>query len=337
MANGPGPVTGRYLSVAEREEIALGLARRESYRQIGRRLGRPASTISREAARNRGGRGYRAVAAQAAAEMRARRPKTAKLAANGELREWVQQQLAKKWSPEQISAMLKVEFPGRAEMRVSHETIYQSLYVQGRGALRRELAVCLRTGRALRKPRRRQGERRGKIPGMVMISERPGEVADRAVPGHWEGDLIMGAGNKSAIGTVVERATRFVLLLHLPDGHQAPQVAEAMTEVMKTLPAAVRRSLTWDQGSEMAAHAQIAVAADLDIYFCDPHSPWQRGTNENTNGLLRQYFPKGTSLSGYSQEHLQAVADELNARPRKTLGYQSPAEAMAQILARDAA
>jgi IS30 family transposase len=337
MANGPGPVTGRYLSLAEREEIALGLARGESYRQIGARLGRPASTISREVARNRGGRGYRAVAAQAATEMRAQRPKTAKLAGNRRLRGWVADRLAERWSPEQISVMLERQFPGEPEMRVSHETIYQSLYVQGRGALRRELAVCLRTGRALRKPRRTADKRRGRIKDMVMISERPAEAADRAVPGHWEGDLIMGAGNKSAIGTVVERTTRFVLLLHLPAGHEAPQVAEAMTVAMKTLPAAVRRSLTWDQGSEMAGHAQIAVAADLDIYFCDPHSPWQRGTNENTNGLLRQYFPKGTDLSVHGGDRLEEVAAELNARPRKTLGWRTPAQALQEVLAKDAA
>jgi len=218
-------------------------------------------------------------------------------------------------------------------MRVCHETIYQSIYVQGRGALRRELSACLRTGRALRRPRRKDGERRGKIPGMVMISERPAEVADRAVPGHWEGDLILGAGNRSAIGTLVERSTRFVLLLHLPDGHGAGAVAAHMTEVMATLPAQLRRSLTWDQGREMTNHAQVAAATDLEIYFCDPHSPWQRGSNENTSGLLRQYFPKGTALSGHSREHLETVAAELNARPRKTLGWKSPAEALDEVLA----
>ena len=218
-------------------------------------------------------------------------------------------------------------------MRVSHETIYQSIYVQGRGALRRELAVCLRTGRALRKPRRKEGERRGRIPGMVMISERPAEAQDRAVPGHWEGDLIIGAGNKSAIGTLVERSTRFVLLLHLPDGYGADQVAAAMTAAMSGLPAALRRSLTWDQGKEMTGHAQIALATGLDIYFCDPHSPWQRGSNENTNGLLRQYFPKGTDLSVHSPGHLQAVAAELNSRPRKTLGWKTPAQALDEFLA----
>jgi transposase, IS30 family len=221
-------------------------------------------------------------------------------------------------------------------MWVSHETIYQSIYVQGRGALRRELASCLRTGRALRKPRRKEGERRGRIKDMVMISERPAEAADRAVPGHWEGDLIIGSRN-SAIGTLVERSTRFVLLLHLPHGHGAAAVAAAMTEAMATMPAALRRSLTWDQGSEMAGHAQITVATDLVIYFCDPHSPWQRGSNENTNGLLRQYFPKGTNLAVHSREHLDAVAAQLNARPRKTLGWKTPAQALDEVLAQQAA
>ena len=336
-SNGPGPVSGRYLSLADREEIMVGLARGESYRVIGARIGRPASTISREVRRNGPAKRYRALRAQALAEERARRPKTAKLAGNAELRHWVQRHLEMKWSPEQISARLVIAFPRRRKMRVSHETIYQSLYVQGRGALRRELAKSLRTGRALRRPRRKDGERRGKIPGMVMISERPAEAADRAVPGHWEGDLILGAGGTSAIGTLVERATRFVMLLHLPGGHGAEQVAAAMTEVMGTLPAQLRRSLTWDQGSEMAGHAQIALAADLDIYFCDPHSPWQRGSNENTNGLLRQYFPKGTSLAGHRPAHLAAVADELNGRPRKTLGWKTPAEALAEVLDHDAA
>ena len=268
----------------------------------------------------------------AQAQHRARRPKTAKLAGNAELRELVAARLKQKWSPEQVSRWLRRQFPDRPEMQVCHETIYQSLYVQGRGALRRELASCLRTGRALRKPRRGDGERRGKIPGMVMISERPAEVADRAVPGHWEGDLILGAGNKSAIGTLVERSTRFVLLLHLPDGHGAEAVAAQMTQVMATLPAQLRRSLTWDQGSEMSNHVQVAAATDLDVYFCDPHSPWQRGSNENTNGLLRQYFPKGTDLSRQSTDDLAAVAAALNGRPRKTLGWKTPAEALDEFL-----
>jgi IS30 family transposase len=330
--NGPGLVSGRYLSVAEREEIALGLAAGWSQRQIAARLGRPPSTVSREIRRNGTRRGYRAVAAQAQAEFRAARPKTAKLAGNDRLRGQVQARLEQRWSPEQISVMLRRQFPDDLEMRVSHETIYQSIYVQGRGALRRELAACLRTGRALRRPRRATGERRGKIPGMVMISDRPAEAADRAVPGHWEGDLIMGRASRSAIGTLVERSTRFVLLLHLPRGHDAPAVAAAMTEAMGSLPAALRRSLTWDQGSEMALHRQISLATDLDIYFCDPHSPWQRGSNENTNGLLRQYFPKSSDLSAHSREHLDAVAAQLNSRPRKTLGWKTPAQALQDVL-----
>jgi transposase, IS30 family len=336
--NGAGPVSGRYLSLAEREEIAVGLAAGDGVRVIAARLGRAPSTVSREVRRNCLSRGrYRAVAAQRRAEDRARRPKAAKLAGDGELREYVQGRLRKRWSPEEISARLKLEFPDRPEMRVSHETIYQSLYVQGRGALRRELAASLRTGRALRRPRRKEGERRGRIKDMVMISERPAEAADRAVPGHWEGDLLVGAAGKSAIGTLVERATRFTMLVPLPAGRDAAAVAEALTPVIASLPDALRRSLTWDQGWEMRSHAQIAVDADCEIYFCDPHSPWQRGTNENTNGLLRQYFPKGTGLGGHSPAHLAAVADELNGRPRKTLGWKTPAEALAEIMDRDAA
>jgi len=333
-SNGPRPVSGRYLSLVEREEIAVGLAAGQSVRVIAAGLGRSPSTISREVRRNsRGRRYYRALAAQGQAQWRARRPKMARLAGDAVLRAWVQDKLEHRWSPGQISVMLEREFPDDPGMRVSHETIYQSIYVQGRGALRRELAVCLRTGRAVRKPRRREGERRGRIPGMVMISERPAEAADRAVPGHWEGDLIIGAGNKSAIGTLVERSTRFVLLLHLPDGYSPDRVAAAMTEAMGGLPEAIRRSLTWDQGKEMTGHAQIAAGTGLDIYFCDPHSPWQRGSNENTNGLLRQYFPKGTSLAGHSRERLQAVAGELNSRPRKTLGWKTPAQALDEFLA----
>jgi IS30 family transposase len=332
--NGPGPVAGRYLSLGEREEIAALAAAKVGVRAIAAQLGRSPSTVSREVRRNGSPkRGYRAAAAQAQAEARAARPKEAKLAVNAELREWVQQKLKLKWSPEQISRTLAREFAGRPEMRVSHETIYQSLYVQGRGALRRELARHLRTGRALRKPHRKEGERRpGRIPGMVNISERPAEAEDRAVPGHWEGDLIMGRQNKSGIGTLVERSTRFTMLLHLPDGTGAGQVADAMTAAASELPAALRRSLTWDQGREMAGHAQVTLAAGLDIYFCDPHSPWQRGSNENTNGLLRQYFPKGTVLSVHSREHLDEVAAELNSRPRKTLGWKTPAEALQEVL-----
>jgi len=336
--NGAGAVSGRYLSVAEREEIALGVAAGQSCRQIAARLGRAPSTVSREVARNgyRGRCRYRALAAQAQADFRARRPKTAKLAGNDRLRDWVAARLEERWSPEQISVMLQAEFPDEPEMRVSHETIYQSIYVQGRGALRRELAACLRTGRALRKPRRKEGERRGRIKDMVSISERPAEAYDRAVPGHWEGDLIIGSRH-SAIGTLVERSTRFVLLLHLPHGHDPASVAAAMTEAMAGLPTALRRSLTWDQGREMAYHQKITLATDLEIYFCDPHAPWQRGSNENTNGLLRQYFPKGTDLRTHDRQHLEAVAAQLNARPRKTLGWKTPAQALDEVLAAAAA
>jgi IS30 family transposase len=324
--------------VGEREEIAVGLAAGESLRVIAARLGRSASTVSREVRRNsRGRRFYRALAAQGQAQHRAGRPKTAKLAGNAVLRGWVQDKLEERWSPEQISVMLAREFAGDAGMRVSHETIYQSLYVQGRGALRRELAACLRTGRALRRPRRKEGERRGRIKDMVMISERPAEAADRAVPGHWEGDLIIGKNGRSAIGTLVERSTRFVLLLHLPGGYDAASVAGAMTQAMAGLPASLRRSLTWDQGREMAGHARIAVGTGLEVYFCDPHSPWQRGSNENTNGLLRQYFPKGTNLAAHGKERLDEVAAQLNSRPRKTLGWRTPAQALDGYLARDAA
>jgi IS30 family transposase len=332
MSNAPRSASGRYLSFAEREEIAIGLAEGRSIRAIAAALGRAPSTVSREVARNRTARGYRAGAAEDKAMARARRPKTAKLARCGRLREEVQDRLQRRWSPEQIAATLKADFPSEPEMWVSHETIYQSLYVQGRGALRRELAVCLRTGRALRRTRRRPDERRGRIPGMVNISERPAEADDRAVPGHWEGDLILGKDGKSAIGTLVERATRFCLLLHLPSGYDPATVRDQMIEAIGTLPEQLRRSLAWDQGREMTYHAQISLAADIDIYFCDPHSPWQRGSNENTNGLLRQYFPKGTDLLVHSAEHLAAVAAELNARPRKTLGWSSPAQALARVL-----
>jgi len=329
---GPGPVSDRFLSLAEREEIAVGRAQGLSARAIAGRLGRAPSTVCRELARGGEPGRYRAVVAQQRADERGRRPKRAKIAACPRLRAQVQAWLDCKWSPEQISAMLKAQFPDDPEMRVSHETIYQSIYVQGRGALRRELAACLRTGRAVRRPRRRADERRGRIAGMVMIAERPAEADDRAVPGHWEGDLIMGAGNASAIGTLVERASRFTMLLHLPEGYQPATVAAAMTQAASSLPAQLRRSLAWDQGKEMAGHAQITMATGMPVYFCDPHSPWQRGSNENTNGLLRQYFPKGTNLAVHSREHLQAVAAELNSRPRKTLGWRTPAQALDQLL-----
>jgi IS30 family transposase len=338
--NGPSAGSGRYLSLAEREEISVGLAQRLSRRQIARRLGRPVSTVSREIRRNSVRGTYRAHLAQREAQGRARRPKPAKLAVNDELREWVQQKLRLDWSPEEISGRLKTEFPGRAEMRVSAETIYQSLYVQGRGALRRELAAHLRTGRSLRRPRRAAPETaggRGRLAGMVNISERPAEAADRAVPGHWEGDMIEGKAGRSQIGTLVERATRYTMLVPLPDGKTAEAFAAAVTPVIAGLPASLRRSLTWDQGKEMALHDRIAVAADCKIYFCDPHSPWQRPSNENTNGLLRQYFPKGSDLTAHSPQRLAEVADLLNGRPRKVLGWKTPAEAMAEFLDSQAA
>jgi transposase, IS30 family len=340
--------SGYRLTLAEREEIACLREARCSVREIARRIGRPPSTVSRELARNSTGhRGvYRAGKAQAEAERRARRPKQRRLAISGPLRALVEAGLEKNHSPQQIARRLRRQFPNDPEMWVSHESIYQALYqalyVQGRGGLRRELTQHLRTGRSLRKPHRKPGaptHRRGRIPGMVMISERPPEVADRAVPGHWEGDLILGtlgsrgaAGSGSAIGTLVERATRYVILLHLPHGHGALAVQEAMVAAMADLPETLRRTLTWDQGREMYNHAQIAEATGLDIYFCDPHSPWQRGSNENTNGLLRQYFPKGTDLSVHGPGILQNVADELNGRPRMTLDWATPAEALDQLL-----
>jgi IS30 family transposase len=327
-------VTVPSLSFAEREEISYRRASGQGVREIARALERSASTVSRELSRGtlRRKTGYRASVAQARADFRSRRPKVSLLARHDRLREHVQDRLEAKDSPEQISRRLVIDFPEDLEMRVSYETIYQSLYVQGRGALRRELTVCLRTGRALRKPRRKSVERRGRIANMINISERPAEVEDRAVPGNWEGDLITGAENKSAIGTLVERAVGYVMLLHLPNAHGALEVEAAIVKSMSALPATLRRTLTWDQGREMTNHVEIAAATDLNIYFCDPHSPWQRGTNENTNGLLRQYFPKSTDLSGYHPDYLEFVAAQLNNRPRKRLGWRTPAEALDQLL-----
>ena len=376
------PLSGRYLSFAEREEIAILHARGCGVREIARSLGRSPSTISRELRRNAatrsGGCEYRDTTAQWHADRRAQRPKTAKLTANDRLRGYVQDRLAgeverpdgtavagpqvrwigrrhgrrmdrrwaRGWSPEQISARLPVDFPDDESMRVSHEAIYQALYVQGRGALRRELTACLRTGRALRVPRARSRARgKGFVSEEILISERPAEAEDRAVPGHWEGDLILGVGS-SAIGTLVERSTRFTMLLHLPPmddrgprvkngpalaGHGAEAVRDAIATAITTLPAQLLRSLTWDQGSEMSQHAQLRIDTGLVVYFCDPHSPWQRGTNENTNGLLRQYFPKGTDLTRHNAEDLAAVAATLNGRPRKTLGWKTPAEALDEV------
>jgi transposase, IS30 family len=273
------------------------------------------------------------LAAERTAAKRARRPKLRKLALHDRLRAEVQTRLQLHHSPQQIARRLRRDFADDAEMWVSHEAIYQAIYVQGRGSLRRELHQCLRTKRAIRRPQHQPGTRRGRIPDMVNISERPPEVADRAVPGHWEGDLILGSTKSaSAIGTLVERTTRFVMLLHLPDDHCALAVQNAIVEKMTQLPQQLRRSLTWDQGSEMANHIAIAAATDLEIYFCDPHSPWQRGSNENTNGLLRQYFPKGTDLSVFPDHYLDYVAAELNGRPRKTLDWKTPAEALDELL-----
>jgi IS30 family transposase len=374
------PLSRRYLSFAEREELAILRAQGAGVRQVARRLGRDPSTISRELRRNattRGGRlDYRASTAQWHADRHARRPKLAKLAVNDALREYVQDRLAgtvtapggipvpgpevcwigrrhgrrqdrrwaNAWSPQQIAHRLRVDFPHDEAMRISHEAIYQALYVQGRGALRRELTACLRTGRALRVPRARtRGRGKQFVSPEIMISERPAEVQDRAVPGHWEGDLILGLGS-SAIGTLVERTTRFTMLLHLPRmtghgqprvnngpalaGHGAQAVRDAIATSITTLPEQLRQSLTWDQGAELAQHAHLRIDTGLVIYFCDPHSPWQRGSNENTNGLLRQYFPKGTDLSKHSSDDLDAVAAALNRRPRKTLGWRTPAEAL---------
>ncbi len=378
-------LSGRYLSFAEREEIALLRVQGLGVCEIAHRLGRASSTISRELRRNAatrsGGLDYRATTAQWHADRAARRPKPAKLAANDALRHYVQDRLsgavaapdgariagpevrwngrrsgrrqhrrwATAWSPEQIASRLPIDFPEDKTMRISHEAIYQALYVQGRGALRRELTACLRTGRALRMPRARaRGRGKSFVSSEIMISERPAEVADRAVPGHWEGDLILGLGS-SAIGTLVERTTRFTILLHLPRmagygddarvkngpalaGHGAEAVCDAIAQTITTLPEQLRRSLTWDQGAEMAQHAKLRIGTGLQVYFCDPHSPWQRGTNENTNGLLRQYFPKGTDLSAHSADEIEAVALTLNMRPRKALDWKTPAEALDQYL-----
>jgi transposase, IS30 family len=323
------PPSSRRLSLDERIEVQLGLAQRKSLREIAGELGRAPSTISREV-NHHGGRGrYRAVTAHRHAQRAARRPKTPKLA-SVELAGHVEGWLLQWWSPEEIAAKLRLEFPQRPEMWVSHETIYKSLYVQGRGELRRELHQCLRTGRA---QRRHQGRAKGgSIKDMVMISERPAEIEDRAVPGHWEGDLIIGANNQSAIGTLVERSTRFVMLLHLPRDATAATVRDAMTAKILTLPAALRRSITWDQGKEMAQHAQFTIDTGVPVYFADPHSPWQRGSNENTNGLLRQYFPKGISLRRFTEADLDTAADSLNSRPRKTLGWDTPSERLNQLL-----
>jgi IS30 family transposase len=378
-------VSGRYLSFGEREEIALLRAQGRGVREIARRLRRSPSTISRELRRNASTRTwrleYKASVAQWHAERRARRPKVAKLVASGRLCAYVQERLSgvlcggggqavgppgprwsgrnkphrvdrrwvQGWSPEQIASRLRVDFPDDPSMRISHEAIYQALYVQGRGALRRELVACLRTGRALRVPRARARRKAwAHVTPEVMISERPAEAADRAVPGHWEGDLLIGL-ERSAIGTLVERATRFTILIHLPRedgygtipraknspalaGYGAVTMKNALASTMTTLPEQLRRSLTWDRGKELSQHAAFKVETRIPVYFADPQSPWQRGTNENTNGLLRQYFPRGTDLARWSADELEAVAAALNSRPRKTLDWRTPAEALNEYL-----
>ncbi len=321
------------LSRAEREEISRGLARGESLRAIGRAIGRLHTTVSREVKRNGGRERYRAQPADQAAWDRARRPKPSKLCLNSLLRAVVSEKLCQKWSPEQISGWLRRTYPDDLAMQISHETIYLSLFVQSRGALRRELCAHLRRGQRVRRPRKQRSKHQGqgRIAGRVMISERPAEAQDRAVPGHWEGDLLLGR-KPSGIATLVERQTRYVQLIALPSGQSAEAVRDALAESIGSLPEQLRRSLTWDQGKEMAEHAKFTVDSGVQVYFCDPRSPWQRGSNENTNGLLRQYFPKRTDLAAFDQEQLDAVAAELNGRPRQTLGWMTPADRLAHVL-----
>ena len=324
----------RRLSVSDREELSRGLVAGDSLRSIAGRLGRAPSTISREVAWS-GNRGkYRAWRAEEEATQRARRPKDEKLAINVGLCREVERRLEERWSPQQVSRRLVADYPDDLEMRVSHETIYKSLFVQARGGLRKELTACLRTGRAQRRPHMRtEYSGGGRLRDMVLISERPAEAADRAVPGHWEGDLIIGKGGRSAIGTLVERKSRYVMLLHLPNGRTAPDVRVALTRKVSELPAELRRTLTWDQGKEMAEHVRFRTDTKMDVFFCDPHSPWQRGSNENTNGLLRQYFPKTADLSLHTAAHLDAVARQLNNRPRQTLNWMKPSEVFCQTVA----
>ena len=323
--------SGRYLGFAERERISRGLAAERSFHSIGRELGRPASTISREVGGEQGRSSYRALSAHRRSLERLRRPKPSKLSRLPRLRGEVESMLCKRYSPEQISAKLKRDFPDEEEMRISHETIYQSLYIQSRGELRRQLAANLRSGRSRRRSSSRLG-RRGRIVDMVPISERPPEVADRAVPGHWEGDLLVGAYGRSFIATLVERHTRYVMLARLGNDGTTEHVIDALKQRIRDLPRQLLLSLTWDQGKELAAHARLTEETGIDVYFCDPHSPWQRGSNENTNGLLRQYLPKGSDLAAHSQLELDKIAAELNGRPRKTLDWDSPAERMQQLL-----
>jgi transposase, IS30 family len=319
------------LTIDERERILLGIGRGESLSAIARGLGRSPSTVTREVNANGGREAYSAWAAHRRAGAEARRPKPCKLR-RGRLLRVVARDLQRLWSPQEISRRLPLDYPDDPEMRVSHETIYQSLFVQGRGELRRELARCLRSGRTTRRPRGTT-ERRGRLPGMVMISDRPAEAQDRAVPGHWEGDIILGEGGRSAVGTLVERSTRLLLLLDLGGDRSAQAVDAAMRKTIADLPKELCRSITWDQGAEMAKHAEFTITTGVPIYFCDPHAPWQRGSNENTNGLLRQYLPKGTDLSRVSTADLRRIQRSLNGRPRKTLGYMTPSEKFAELVA----
>jgi IS30 family transposase len=321
------------LSFEERERILVGICLGESDSEIGRVLGRHRSTVGREIRRCGRPRGeYRPLAAERVAQQLAARPKRSKLSGCPRLVAAVEHGLMEGWSPEQISARLKIEYPDDQEMRISHETIYQSLFVQSRGELRRQLTAQLRTGRTRRAPQGRGPSKRGRIVDMVAISERPAEIEDRAVPGHWEGDLILGAHGRSAVATLVERQTRYVLLAQLGNDRTTQHVIQALTEQIQTLPGHLARSLTWDQGKELAAHTQFTVATGVQVYFCDPHSPWQRGSNENTNGLLRQYLPKGTDLAAHDQAALDRIATQLNGRPRKTLAWMNPAEKMTELL-----
>ena len=321
------------LSLAEREELSRGLVAGDSLRMIARRLGRAPSTVSREVAWSGSRNGYRAWRADEEAMGRARRPKAAKLALDSRLCRAVTRGLRARWSPQQIAARLVSDYPDDLKMRVSHETIYRTLFVQARGALRKELTTCLRTGRAQRRAQRTERSGSGRLQNMVLISDRPPEIEDRAVPGHWEGDLIIGKGGRSAIGVLVERASRYVVLLHLPHGRTAEDVRAVLTRQISKLPSELRRTLTWDQGKEMAEHIRFTTDTNVTVYFCDPHSPWQRGSNENTNGLLRQYFPSKADLSLHSAAHLSAVARELNNRPRQTLHWMKPSEVFSRAVA----
>jgi len=322
------------LSLADREELSRGIAAGDSFRTIAGRLGRSPSTISREVAWSGRRERYRAWRGDRGAIERGRRPKPAKLALDARLCREVERGLLKNWSPQQIAARLVCDYPDDLSMRVSHETIYKTLFIQARGALRKELAACLRTGRAQRRPHMRTEQSgAGRIRNPILISERPPEIEDRAIPGHWEGDLIIGKGGRSAIGVLVERKSRYVVLLHLPNGRTAEDVRVALTRQVAKIPGELRRTLTWDQGKEMAEHVRFSTDAQMAVYFCDPHSPWQRGTGENTNGLLRQYFPRTSDLSMHSVARLNAVARELNGRPRQTLGWMKPSEVFSRSVA----